>query len=117
MLSPVIDAAVVGCFGLLIGSFLNVVIHRMPKMLERQWAAECASLQGKEPEEDAPFNLVTPRSRCPACGHGIRWYENIPVLSYLALRGRCSACKTAISIRYPLVELATGGLFAWCAWK
>ena len=117
MLSPVIDAAIVGCLGLLIGSFLNVVIHRLPRMLERQWAAECAGLQGKEPEEAPGFNLMTPRSRCPACGHPIRWYENIPVASYLALRGRCSACKTKISVRYPLVELATGALFAWCAWR
>jgi leader peptidase (prepilin peptidase)/N-methyltransferase len=102
---------------LLIGSFLNVVIYRLPKMLERQWAAECADLQGKPPDDAPPFNLVTPRSRCQSCGHQIRWYENIPVASYLALKGSCSACKTAISLRYPLVEMATGVLFAWCAWR
>lgn len=117
MFSPVIDAAVAGFFGLLIGSFLNVVIYRLPKMLERQWAAECADLQGTPPDEAPAFNLITPRSRCQTCGHQIRWYENIPVASYLALKGSCSACKSAISMRYPLVEMATGVLFAWCAWR
>lgn len=116
MVSPGIDAAIAGCFGLLIGSFLNVVIYRLPKMLERQWAAECADLQGTAPGEAPAFNLLTPRSRCQSCGHPIRWYENIPVVSYLALKGSCSACKAAISIRYPLVEMATGLLFAWCVW-
>ncbi len=117
LFSPLIDQAVAGVFGLLIGSFLNVVIYRLPKMLERQWAAECAELQGKTPDETPAFNLATPRSRCQACGHQIRWYENIPVVSYLALKGSCSACKTAISMRYPLVEMATGVLFAWCVWR
>lgn len=117
MFSPVIDAAVAGFFGLLIGSFLNVVIYRLPKMLERQWAAECADLQGTPPDDAPAFNLITPRSRCQTCGHQIRWYENIPVASYLALKGSCSACKSAISMRYPLVEMATGVLFAWCAWR
>ena len=116
LLSPLIDPVVAGVFGLLIGSFLNVVIYRLPKMLERQWAAECADLQGKTPDEAPAFNLLTPRSRCQSCGHPIRWYENIPVVSYLALKGSCSACKTAISMRYPLVEMATGVLFAWCVW-
>lgn len=103
--------------GLLIGSFLNVVIHRLPVMLERGWAREYQEMQGTPVSEDAPddvFNLTLPRSRCPHCGHGIAWYENIPVVSYLFLRGRCSACKAPISIRYPLVEIATGLLFAWC---
>lgn len=117
MFSPLIDPAVAGVFGLLIGSFLNVVIYRLPKMLERQWAAECADLQDKTPEQAPAFNLVTPRSRCQTCGHQIRWYENIPVVSYLALKGTCSACKAAISMRYPLVEIATGVLFAWCVWR
>jgi leader peptidase (prepilin peptidase)/N-methyltransferase len=102
---------------LLIGSFLNVVIYRLPKMLERQWAAECASLDGAEPAAAEPFNLMVPHSRCQQCGHAIRWYENVPVLSYLFLRGKCSACKAPISLRYPLVELATGALFAWCVWR
>jgi leader peptidase (prepilin peptidase)/N-methyltransferase len=103
--------------GLLVGSFLNVVIYRVPKMLERQWAEECASLSGKELESAPAFNLLVPRSRCPHCGHMIRWYENIPVLSYLYLRGQCSACAAPISPRYPLVELITGALFAWCIWQ
>ncbi len=112
-----LDASLIGFLGLLIGSFLNVVIHRLPKMMERQWAAECAELSGKEPVNHEPFNLMTPRSRCPHCGHLIAWYENVPVVSYLALRGRCSECKKPISARYPLVELVTGGLFFFCAWN
>ncbi len=112
-----VDALAVGVLGLLVGSFLNVVIYRLPKMLERQWAAECADLAGKEPATAEPFNLLVPRSRCGQCGHAIRWYENIPVLSYAFLRGKCSACGTRISIRYPLVELFTGALFAFCGWR
>ncbi len=118
MIEPLwLQAATGGVLGLLIGSFLNVVIHRLPQMMERQWAEQCADLNGQTPPEQAPFNLLTPRSRCPHCGHGIRWYENIPVLSWLALRGRCAACHARIGVRYPLVELATGALFAWCAWR
>ena len=117
------DAALVGILGLLIGSFLNVVIHRLPRMMERQWAAECdqyARDTGLLPEGTAPvptetFNLWAPRSRCPSCRHEVRWYENIPVLSYIGLRGRCSGCGTRISARYPLVELLTGALFYACA--
>ena len=116
LFSPALDAAVAGVFGLLVGSFLNVVIYRLPRMLERQWADECAELAGKEPAPAEPFNLVAPRSRCRQCGHLIRWYENIPVLSWLALRGKCSSCGTRIGMRYPLVELATAVLFAWCVW-
>lgn len=107
-------------FGLLIGSFLNVVIYRLPKMMERQWAAEAAAFQAEqaggntEPPQQEPFNLMVPRSRCPSCGHLVAWYENIPVVSYLFLRGKCSECSTRISPRYPLVELLTGGLFFWC---
>ncbi|MEY4882447.1 MAG: hypothetical protein RIS34_301, partial [Pseudomonadota bacterium] len=111
------DAALTGLLGLLIGSFLNVVIYRLPKMLEHQWAAECASLSGKEPEREEVFNLMLPRSRCQQCGHQIRWHENIPLISYLFLRGKCSACATSISLRYPIVELCTGLLFAFCGWK
>ena len=115
-------AALLGLLGLLVGSFLNVVIHRLPKMMELRWAAECAELQSSEaapPMSTAtvePFNLMVPRSRCPHCGHQIRWFENIPVLSYLALRGKCSQCSAPISLRYPAVELATATLFAWCGW-
>ena len=82
-----LQAALGGLFGLLIGSFLNVVIYRLPKMMERQWAAECAEMTGQTPAPQERFNLVVPRSRCQKCGHQIRWYENIPVLSYLFLRG------------------------------
>ncbi len=117
MLPVEVGAALAGVLGLLVGSFLNVVIYRLPKMLERQWAAECAGLAGQEPVAGEPFNLLRPRSRCRNCGHAIRWYENLPVLSYLALRGRCSSCGTPIGLRYPLVELATAGLFAFCGWK
>lgn len=113
-------AAVLGVLGLLVGSFLNVVIHRLPRMMERQWAAECAELQAKgdaaPAPETEPYNLVVPRSACPHCGHRIRWFENIPVVSYLALRGRCSSCGKGIGLRYPLVEIVTGGLFAWAGW-
>lgn len=113
-----LEVALTGVLGLLIGSFLNVVIYRLPKMMERQWAAECAEMSGTAaPDESAPFNLLLPRSRCQSCGHQIRWYENIPVLSYFFLRGKCSACGVSISLRYPLVELATAALFAFCAWK
>lgn len=118
------DAAFGGVIGLLLGSFLNVVIYRLPKMMERQWAAELAQMdvatQGKDGATEPPpetFNLMTPRSRCPSCGHVVQWYENVPVLSYLFLRGRCSACKTRISMRYPLVELATGALFFFCIYR
>ena len=109
------EAAIVAAvFGLLVGSFLNVVVYRLPKMLERQWAAECADFAGQPPKEEEPFNLVVPRSRCPHCGHQIRWYENIPVVSWLVLRGRCSSCSKPISFRYPLVELVTGAFFFLC---
>jgi leader peptidase (prepilin peptidase)/N-methyltransferase len=114
--SPVVDAAAAGVLGLLVGSFLNVVIFRLPKMLERQWADECAQLQGKTPEDAPPFDLTRPRSRCRQCSHLIRWYENVPVLSYLVLRGKCSACGTSIGLRYPLVELATAALFFFSVW-
>ena len=122
--SLTVDAVLVGVLGMLIGSFLNVVIHRLPRMMERQWAEECRQYgqdagllsTAAPPETDnEPLSLSKPRSRCPSCGHAIRWYENIPVLSYLALRGRCAGCGTRISPRYPLVELATGALFYACA--
>ena len=113
-----VQAALGGLFGLLIGSFLNVVIYRLPKMMERAWALEAAEFAGQPVpvELQERFNLLVPRSRCQQCGHQISWWENIPVLSYLFLRGRCSSCKTHISLRYPMVELVTGLLFAWCVW-
>lgn len=110
------DATVFGVLGLLIGSFLNVVIYRLPVMLEAQWKADCADMLDQVTPATAPFNLMLPRSRCPQCNHLIRWYENIPLLSYLFLRGKCSACATPISLRYPLVELLCGALFFYCAW-
>ena len=117
-----------GILGLCVGSFLNVVIHRMPQMMEQQWQAEARSVLGlpdaepaakAEPaSEGAPaLSLSKPASRCPSCGHAIRWYENIPVISWLALRGKCSSCGTRISLRYPSIELATAALFAACAWR
>ena len=116
--SPGADAALLGLLGLMIGSFLNVVIYRLPVVLEAQWKAECAEINGHEPPAPSqPFNLMVPRSRCQACGHTLSWFENIPVLSYLMLRGRCKQCSTAISLRYPLVELATAGLFAYAGWR
>lgn len=106
-----------GVFGLLIGSFLNVVIYRLPVLLERQWAAEGLELAGQAVPQHQPFSLTLTRSRCAHCGHQIRWYENIPVLSYVALLGACSQCQTRISVRYPVVEIATGGLFYLCTWR
>jgi len=115
LVSPAADAAIFGLFGLLIGSFVNVVIHRLPKMMEAEWAANCAELAGHPPPADAPLNLMRPRSRCPSCGHQIRWYENIPVASYFFLRGKCSQCSARIGVRYPVIELVTAGFFAWAA--
>ncbi len=110
--------------GLLIGSFLNVVIHRLPKMLERHWREQYAEFAPDTPPPAAnatpaaaPYNLVTPRSACPACQAPIRAWQNIPLISYLALRGRCSRCGVRISLRYPLVELLCGALTAAVAWK
>jgi leader peptidase (prepilin peptidase) / N-methyltransferase len=96
--------------GLLVGSFLNVVIHRLPKMMERDWQASCLDFQGQEVPEQPKYNLVVPRSSCPACGHMITAMENIPVISYAFLRGKCKACQAPISARYPFVELLTGVL-------
>ena len=103
--------------GLCVGSFLNVVIHRMPRMLEAQWKLDAAYTLGQDASEPPPAERLTlsrPASRCPSCGHQIRWHENIPLLSWLALRGRCSACGARISARYPLIELLTAALFALC---
>ena len=113
LLSPLVLALL----GLCIGSFLNVVIHRLPLMLEAGWRRESAEMLGTAVEDGPPLTLSKPRSRCPACGHAIAWHENIPVLSYLRLRGRCAGCKTPISPRYPLIEVATGVLFAAVGWR
>jgi leader peptidase (prepilin peptidase)/N-methyltransferase len=110
-------AAIAGLLGLCVGSFLNVVIHRLPKMMEQEWQAQCAELRGEPQSETAPLSLARPRSRCPHCGHGITAMENIPLISYLLiLRGKCSGCGQRISPRYPLVELLTGLLSAYVAW-
>jgi leader peptidase (prepilin peptidase)/N-methyltransferase len=104
-------------FGLMVGSFLNVVIHRLPKMMELEWHQNCQELQGQEITPAPKYNIVMPRSACPNCGHAISAFENIPVLSYLALRGKCRQCKTPISVRYPLVEALTGTLIGLVSWK
>ena len=103
--------------GLLVGSFLNVLVYRLPLMLQRDWQQQARDILALPAEPVGPaFNLLTPNSRCPHCGHAIRPWENIPLLSWLALRGRCSSCQAAISPRYPLVELACGLLSAFVAW-
>jgi leader peptidase (prepilin peptidase) / N-methyltransferase len=122
--SPVALYGLVFMLGLLVGSFLNVVVYRLPVMMQREWLLEAQSIVAEADvdtneatttapnldENRAPFNLVVPRSRCPQCSHQITWYENIPVVSWLALRGKCSSCSTRISARYPLVELAAAVL-------
>src|SRR5437870_7953544 len=119
LLQPAVLPWVALALRLCIGSFLNVVIHRLPKMMEREWRAECAELAGQEqePAKEETYNLVVPRSRCPGCGHAITALENIPLASYLALRGRCSACGARIGIRYPVVELLAGLAAAYSAWR
>jgi leader peptidase (prepilin peptidase)/N-methyltransferase len=114
---PYYLTAVVVIVGLCVGSFLNVVIHRLPRMLEEQWRSECAELSGSETKAAERFNVVVPRSRCPSCGHAITALENIPVVSYIALRGKCSACGTPISPRYPLVEILAGLMSGYVAWR
>jgi leader peptidase (prepilin peptidase)/N-methyltransferase len=103
--------------GLLVGSFLNVVIHRVPVMLERAWRRECASLDGRELPTEPPYNLIRPASACPGCKAPIRAWQNIPVLSYLLLKGRCASCSRPIGRRYPVIELLTAALSAVVAWK
>ncbi len=118
MFTLALSHIVIACliFGLLVGSFLNVVIYRIPIMLERSWKRDCCELLGQEnPEESKPFNLIVPNSTCPHCGHGIKPWENIPIISYLFLKGACSQCKQRISIRYPIIELITGLLSALLA--
>jgi leader peptidase (prepilin peptidase)/N-methyltransferase len=120
--SPALFAGSVFLLGLIVGSFLNVVIYRLPIMLEREWQSQAADVlatgraASPEPAPISRFTLSTPRSACPKCKAPITAWQNIPVVSWLALRGRCASCKTKISTRYPLVELATGLLSAWVAW-
>ena len=100
--------------GLIVGSFLNVLIHRLPIMLDRDWTTQSRAMLGLPPEPKGPaYNLLLPHSECPRCSHKIRAWENVPVISYLMLRGKCAECRAKISLRYPLVELATGILSAF----
>jgi leader peptidase (prepilin peptidase)/N-methyltransferase len=112
----VFATVIAGIFGLLIGSFLNVVIHRLPKMMQRESDNYVAQESGKPLPHTDRYNLTVPRSACPHCDHKITALENIPVISYLALRGKCANCKTSISARYPIVELFTGGVSALLVW-
>ena len=114
--NPIAFTTLAGLLGLFVGSFLNVVIHRLPRMMERDWHAQAAELRGEEPPAGERFNLATPRSRCPHCGHQITLLENIPLVSYLVLRGRCGHCGAGISKRYPIVEAVSALLSAYAAW-
>ena len=114
--SPPLFAAVCGIVGLMMGSFLNVVISRLPKMMENSWKDQCAELEGREAEKRPEFNLVIPRSRCDSCGHHISPSDNIPVLSYLLLKGKCRYCKAAIPSRTAFIEALSGVLSAYAAW-
>ena len=117
LLDPVVATALAAVVGLLVGSFLNVVIHRLPRMLEHGWQDQCAELRGETPAARPRYNLMVPRSACPSCGHQITAAENVPVLSWLLLRGKCSQCGTPISTRYPIVELLGGILAAGAVWR
>lgn len=114
--SPFFFISLCSIAGLIVGSFLNVVIYRLPKMMEREWRRQCAELRGEPVEVKSPFNIVIPRSACPHCGHKITALENIPVVSYVFLGGRCSQCHTSISARYPVVEVLTAFISGFIAW-
>ncbi len=116
-MDPVLATVAAAAAGLCVGSFVNVVIHRLPKMLERGWEAQCAELRGEMPAPAAAYNLVVPRSACPSCGVRITALQNIPVVSWLALGGRCAGCKAPISARYPVVEVLGGLLAAASIWR
>jgi leader peptidase (prepilin peptidase)/N-methyltransferase len=117
--SPILLLTITGLFGLIVGSFLNVLILRLPRMMQEEWRRDCAELAGEAPT--APpgerLTLSRPASHCPHCGHRIRFYENIPVLSFLALRGRCSACREPIGWRYPVIEALTALLSVAVVWQ
>jgi len=116
-LSPdLVFAVCAGAFGLAIGSFLNVVIYRLPKMMEAEWQAQCAELAGREAEKAPRFNLLVPGSHCPSCKTPLRVRDNVPLVSYFASGGRCAHCGASISRRYPVVEAVTAMLAAWVAW-
>ncbi|MBS1217217.1 MAG: pilD [Proteobacteria bacterium] len=114
--NPLIFTFSAALLGLCVGSFLNVVIHRLPKMMERQWRAECAELAGQQAPPAERYNLVVPRSACPSCNRQITALENIPLVSYLVLRGKCAGCAAPIGLRYPAVEALTAALSAYVAW-
>lgn len=113
---PAVFTILAGITGLFVGSFLNVVIHRLPRMMEREWHQQAAELRGEATEDTAPYNLAVPRSACPHCGHQISALENIPIVSYLILRGRCRHCSAPISPRYPVIEGLCALLSAYTAW-
>lgn len=113
---PAFFISVIAIFGLMVGSFLNVVIYRLPEMMKRSWMQQCAELRGETIKTESAFNLVTPRSTCPQCGHRIAVWENIPIISYLFLRGQCSQCHARISLRYPAVEAITALMSGFVAW-
>ena len=114
-LDPTVFTISCAVLGLIVGSFLNVVVHRLPIIMERDWQCQCAELRGEQPPVQDALSLAVPRSRCPACGYPISALENIPIISWLALRGKCSACHAAISPRYPLIEALSGLLCAFAA--
>jgi leader peptidase (prepilin peptidase)/N-methyltransferase len=114
--NPSVLVTFASLIGIIIGSFLNVVIHRLPKMMEQAWKNELEELQGKASSHPT-YNLLTPQSSCPACNNTIRFYENIPIISYLALKGKCSYCAHPISLRYPAIELLSGLLTGYIAWQ
>jgi len=116
-MNPLFFAGSVFVLGLVVGSFLNVVIYRVPIMMEREWRTQAAEvLATVAPAPEPSFNLSTPRSACPSCKAPIKTWQNVPIVSWLALRGRCAACNAKISMRYPIVELTTGLLSVWVAW-
>jgi len=113
---PALWIGIAALFGLAIGSFLNVVVYRLPRMMERDWAAQCAELAGTGLPPQPVFNLARPRSRCPSCSAPIGALHNLPLISWIALRGRCAACSAPIAARYPLVEATTGAVAGFLAW-
>lgn len=128
--NPEYFTGVIFLFGLMFGSFFNVVIYRVPVMMQLEWLENCRDfikeMFGKLPKEleahpeslpKPPFNIAKPDSTCPHCGHKIRWYENVPLASYVALKGKCSSCKNTISLRYPIIELVTALLSGFAAWN
>lgn len=114
--SPLALLLCVTVLGLLVGSFLNVVIYRTPAAMMSQWRHEARDILGLPAEEEPRISIISPASRCPKCDTPIRWYQNIPVVSWVLLKGKCSQCQANISLRYPLIELFTGLISAYCAW-